>query len=60
MTAPGVDTLTVELLSEELPPKALPRLSVAFADGIANGLRTRGFSPMRASSNALRRRGVSQ
>jgi glycyl-tRNA synthetase beta chain len=36
-------TLIVELLTEELPPKALPRLSAAFADGIVNGLRTRGF-----------------
>ena len=37
------DTLVVELLTEELPPKALPRLGAAFADGIANGLRSRGF-----------------
>ena len=36
-------TLVVELLTEELPPKALPRLGTAFADGIANGLRSRGF-----------------
>ena len=31
-------TLLVELLTEELPPKALARLGDAFADGIANGL----------------------
>ena len=37
------DTLVVELLTEELPPKALPRLGTAFADGIANELRSRGF-----------------
>ncbi|MEF3065253.1 glycine--tRNA ligase subunit beta [Pandoraea apista] len=37
-------TLLVELLTEELPPKALARLGDAFADGIANGLRTRGLS----------------
>lgn len=37
-------TLLVELLTEELPPKALARLGDAFADGIANGLRTRGLT----------------
>ena len=37
-------TLLVELLTEELPPKALPRLGQAFADGIAAGLRTRGLA----------------
>ncbi|MCI3203759.1 MULTISPECIES: glycine--tRNA ligase subunit beta [Pandoraea] len=36
-------TLLVELLTEELPPKALARLGDAFADGIANGLRSRGL-----------------
>lgn len=35
-TAPNTDTrpLLVELLTEELPPKALQKLGVAFADGI--------------------------
>jgi len=37
-------TLLVELLTEELPPKALARLGDAFADGIANGLHTRGLT----------------
>ena len=37
-------TLLVELLTEELPPKALPKLGQAFADGIAAGLRTRGLA----------------
>ncbi|WP_374621859.1 glycine--tRNA ligase subunit beta [Pandoraea sp.] len=37
-------TLLVELLTEELPPKALARLGDAFADGIAHGLRTRGLT----------------
>jgi glycyl-tRNA synthetase beta chain len=37
------DTLVVELLTEELPPKALPRLGEAFASGIEAGLRERGF-----------------
>jgi glycyl-tRNA synthetase beta chain len=37
------ETLLVELLCEELPPKALKRLGEAFADGIAAGLRKRGM-----------------
>ena len=36
-------TLLVELLSEELPPKALARLGEAFATGIVQGLQSRGF-----------------
>ncbi|HUP06076.1 MAG TPA: glycine--tRNA ligase subunit beta [Caldimonas sp.] len=35
--------LLVELLVEELPPKALKRLGESFASGIAQGLRTRGL-----------------
>ena len=35
------DTLLVELLTEELPPKALKRLGEAFAEGLAQGLRKR-------------------
>ncbi len=34
-------TLLIELLTEELPPKALVKLGKAFADGIANGLKSR-------------------
>ena len=34
-------TLLVELLTEELPPKALLRLSEAFAAGISAGLKSR-------------------
>jgi glycyl-tRNA synthetase beta chain len=37
-------TLVVELLTEELPPKALRRLGEAFAQGLAGGLRERGFA----------------
>ena len=44
------DTLLVELLTEELPPKALPRLGEAFAAGIEAGLRERGF--LQAESHA--------
>ena len=36
-------TLVVELITEELPPKALRRLGGAFADALAGGLRERGF-----------------
>lgn len=36
-------TLLVELLTEELPPKALAKLGDAFAAGIFNGLKGRGF-----------------
>ncbi len=37
-------TLLVELLTEELPPKALAKLGEAFAAGILNGLKARGFT----------------
>ncbi len=37
------DALTVELLTEELPPKALRRLGLAFAEAVADGLRQRGL-----------------
>src|SRR5436190_14569377 len=36
-------TLLVELLTEELPPKALAKLGDAFAAGIFNGLKARNF-----------------
>ena len=36
-------TLLVELLTEELPPKVLAKLGEAFATGIFNGLKTRDF-----------------
>ena len=36
-------TLLVELLTEELPPKALAKLGEAFAAGISAGLASRGF-----------------
>ena len=41
MNAPA--TLVVELLTEELPPKALRRLGESFADGLVAGLTNRGF-----------------
>ena len=36
-------TLLVELLTEELPPKALAKLGDAFAAGMMNGLKARAF-----------------
>jgi glycyl-tRNA synthetase beta chain len=36
-------TLLVELLTEELPPKALVKLGAAFAAGISGGLKARDF-----------------
>jgi glycyl-tRNA synthetase beta chain len=36
--------LLVELFVEELPPKALKRLGEAFAQGVAEGLRSRGLA----------------
>ena len=36
-------TLLIELLTEELPPKALAKLGEAFATGIVNGLKSRDF-----------------
>lgn len=44
-------TLLVELLTEELPPKALAKLGEAFAAGIFNGLKTRDL--LDAGSAAL-------
>jgi glycyl-tRNA synthetase beta chain len=43
-------TLLIELLTEELPPKALAKLGKAFADGIVNGLKSRDF--LEADSSA--------
>lgn len=41
---PSTAPLLVELLTEELPPKALGRLGQIFADHIAQGLRARGLA----------------
>ena len=39
------DSLLVELLTEELPPKALRTLGYAFADVLVTSLRAEGFTP---------------
>jgi len=46
-------SLLIELGTEELPPKALPGLAAAFADGVAAGLRKRGVPFAEASVQAL-------
>jgi glycyl-tRNA synthetase beta chain len=46
-------TLLVELLTEELPPKALSRLSEAFAEGITTGLKSRGYVDAGSTSTAF-------
>jgi glycyl-tRNA synthetase beta chain len=43
MTETRAEMLLVELLTEELPPKALKALGEAFASGIASGLAKRGL-----------------
>jgi len=45
-------TLLVELLTEELPPKALAKLSEAFAAGIVAGLKSRDFLEPDAAATA--------
>jgi glycyl-tRNA synthetase beta chain len=49
----GSRSLLVELGTEELPPKALPELARAFADGVLAGLDKRGIGFDRASARAL-------
>jgi len=41
--APKAESLLIELLTEELPPKSLKRLSEAFAKGVVAGLREQHF-----------------
>ena len=38
-----MSTLLIELLTEELPPKALARLGEAFARGLFDGLSAQGL-----------------
>ncbi len=42
------DTLLVEILTEELPPRALARLMEVFSHGLFEGLRDRNFLPPEA------------
>ena len=45
----STDTLLVELGTEELPPKALKSLGLAFRDGIVDGLQQRDWATARCS-----------
>jgi glycyl-tRNA synthetase beta chain len=49
----GAATLLVELLTEELPPKALGALAQAFADEILNGLARRQLKPRDAAGRRV-------
>ena len=40
----SAQALLIELFTEELPPKALAKLSAAFSEGIASGLRSAGLT----------------
>src|SRR5215470_10616277 len=57
-TTPQSDTLLVELLTEELPPKSLLRLAETFRDALASGLNGSSLvaSPYNARSFASPRR----
>jgi glycyl-tRNA synthetase beta chain len=52
------DTLLIEIFTEELPPKSLQRLSLAFADAVFSGLKQAGFTSenARATTYATPRR----
>jgi glycyl-tRNA synthetase beta chain len=41
--SPKTECLLVELLTEELPPKSLKRLSIAFADAVVENLKDKDF-----------------
>lgn len=45
-------SLLIELLTEELPPKALIKLSDAFTNGIVNGLKSRDFLEENSSATS--------
>ena len=51
-----VDDLLIELGTEELPPKALKKLSAAFTHGIVEGLKKAGFEINELESFATPRR----
>ena len=50
------DDLLVEIGTEELPPKALKKLSLAFTDGVVEGLKKAGFDIGETESFATPRR----
>jgi len=54
--SPHTDDLLIELGTEELPPKALKKLSAAFSNGIVEGLKKAGFEISDVESFAAPRR----
>ena len=56
MSANTNQDLLIELGTEELPPKALKKLSVAFTNGIVDGLKKAGFEINEVESFAAPRR----
>jgi len=56
MSADNVKNLLIELGTEELPPKALQKLSESFTAGIVNGLKKAGFAINKFESFAAPRR----
>ncbi len=56
MSADANQDLLIELGTEELPPKALKKLSVAFTNGIVDGLKKAGFEINEVESFAAPRR----
>lgn len=51
--APRADSLLIEILTEELPPKSLKRLSEAFANGVFEALRAQYFLNEKSSAEAF-------
>lgn len=51
--ARGAEALLVELLTEELPPKSLARLSESFASAILDGLRAQHFLTDRSDAESF-------
>ena len=56
MSADNMQNLLIELGTEELPPKALQKLSAAFTTGIVDGLKKAGFDINEVESFAAPRR----
>jgi glycyl-tRNA synthetase beta chain len=56
MVNAGTADFLVEIGTEELPPKALPRLEAAFADAAIEGIRAAGLAHGETQSFATPRR----
>ena len=56
MSVTSLDDLLIEIGTEELPPKALKKLSTAFTQGVVDGLKKAGFDIDEVESFAAPRR----